>query len=162
MQDAANIPMLATFSQRSGIRTLGPPLADPTAMRAQLCFYSVATEHDIDAIRNTKCQGQNLMLACRQTDSQTIKLLAWAPRADVFFDVGRTKRPSHIAQGSNWYFSDTYSWGFAKEGSNVKRRSCDMAKRDKDMRLCWHTNGNMGGWQCGSTTTDTSDAWEKL
>ena len=77
----------------------------------QLCYkslYSRGTGPDIDAIRNTKCRGQNLMLACRQTDSTTIKLLAWADRDDVFHDANYQKNPSHIAQGSKWYFQKFY------------------------------------------------------
>lgn len=135
----------------------------------QLCYkslYSRGTGPDIDAIRNTKCTGQNLMLACRQTDSTTIKLLAWADRDDVFHDANYQRNPSHIAQGSKWYFSTLYpySWGFAKEGSTLNRDwSCDTKDSEGETRLCWHTQIDNGGWRCGSKESlDESDDWEKL
>jgi hypothetical protein len=49
------------------------------------------------------------------------------------------------------YFSDNYSWGFAREGQAVARNSCDVESNDPSGRLCWHTSSGalFGGWRCG-------------
>ena len=126
-------------------------------------LYSAVTHNDLDAIRNTKCTGPNLMLACRQTNSQTIQLLAWAPRDDVFHDAGTQSNPTpHNVQGSNWYFSDNHSWGFAREGLALNRNVCDnhdLATDDK--RLSWHTD-TRSGHRCGTNMKYEGNGYEKL
>ena len=96
------------------------------------------------------------MLACRRTNSQTIALLAWAPRVDVFYDSGRNGRN---AQGTDWY-KTSGAWGFRKAGES-KSCCCDTAAGEN--RLCWHVNGSSGGYRCGDTKGLGSDnGWEKL
>jgi hypothetical protein len=104
------------------------------------------------------------MLACRQVGSDTFKLLAHAPREDVLFFTG-TSNTAHDANGVGWYYSDSYSWGFAKQGDPLKRGSCDTESINPTQRLCWHTsNGNLsGGWRCGSATSlNGSATWERV
>jgi hypothetical protein len=105
------------------------------------------------------------MLACRETGSPTIQLLAQAPRADVLFDTGTSNTP-HDANGTGWYFSNSYSWGFAALGDTLSRTPCDAATSgNNNARLCWHTSAaNMDyGYRCGANTDlNVSTAYEKL
>ena len=122
----------------------------------------------------SSCAGLNLMLACRQTNSATISLLAWASRDDVMFQT-KDVNPSHIAEGTSWYFDQqsgvcsprTCSWGFARAGDPINRANCDLEGNPDStgpFRLCWHTAAKPnGGWRCGSSTDlDVSSKWEKL
>ena len=110
------------------------------------------------------CGGDRLMLACRQTGSPTLSVLAQAPRADVIFDTG-TSNVTRQANGVSWYYSPNYSWGFAPGGQPVTRGSCDTTNTGNNDRICYHTGaGNMnGGWRCGSATgLNSSVAYEKV
>ncbi|MDP6563452.1 MAG: PEP-CTERM sorting domain-containing protein [Alphaproteobacteria bacterium] len=71
---------------------------------------------------------------------------------------------SGTANGSEWYFSSGYSWGFAGLGDSVTRGSCDYAGSGERDRLCWHTGGgNINrGWRSGSNTSlNGSTTWER-
>jgi hypothetical protein len=116
------------------------------------------------------CTGSLLMMACRPKGSSTLQLVAYAPRADVMFDTGHGNFP-HNANGVSWYFSDSYSWGFAPLGDEITRSSCDIQGSslstgvDGDKRLCWHTSlGNVsGGWRCGTKDALNADqTYERL
>jgi hypothetical protein len=104
------------------------------------------------------CNQDLLLLAGGPTDSSTLTVLAAAPRADVLFDTGESNDP-HNANGTGWYFSPNFSWGFAKEGDPILRDSCDVAADqdpgpNPDLRLCWHTEfGSFdGGYRAGAVT----------
>jgi hypothetical protein len=103
------------------------------------------------------CSGPNLMMACRATGSATLDLLAWAPKTDVTTDTGTTN-VTHNANGSGWYFNDSWSWGFAALGDAISRNSCDTENSNPSTRLCWHTSyGAPGtiqaGYRCGGNST---------
>ena len=117
------------------------------------------------SIINKKCTKSSLMLACRQTNSDTIKLLAWAPRSDIFTT---TLNKPHNAKGTGWYYGDNTFWGFAPqrdEINNMETAQCDtLTSESNDKRLCLNNDdsGN-GGWRCGDETDLNSDSgWEKL
>jgi hypothetical protein len=117
------------------------------------------------------CNQSKLLLACRPTGSQTLQLVAMAPKSDVTFDTG-TGNVTHNANGIEWYYNNSSSWGFAPGGDPVSRTSCDTqassinaAGVDGDKRLCWHTGGGNinGGWRCGtSDSLNGSPAFERL
>jgi hypothetical protein len=120
----------------------------------QLCFSDLYGESGVslDSIL-AQCNGGLLILAGGPTDSQTLTVLAAAPRADVLFDTGQSNT-THSANGSGWYFNSDYSWGFAKQGDPVERDSCDTAETpNSEQRLCWHTDmGNLdNGYRAGAT-----------
>ena len=117
------------------------------------------------------CSGSRLMLAGRVTGSDTLLLLAQALRADVTFETGTGTNSTHNANGSDWYFNDSYSWGFAPEGVGVFRVSCDASgvfdgnTAGGNQRLCWHTGGGTlnGGWRVGTNTSlNDSQDFERL
>lgn len=112
----------------------------------------------------SQCSGAQLLLACRPVGSSTLTLAANAPRADVIFDTGTGVNSTHTANGVNWYFNDSWSWGFAPSGDSVFRDSCDTTNSpDGNLRMCWHTNsGDINpGYRCGNTFPNGTD-WERL
>ena len=130
------------------------------------CYSSTygSTGQSVASILKGCNNGDSLMLAAREIGSDTFLVLAQALRADVLFDTGRSN-VTHNANGTEWYFSDNYSWGFAPGGETVTRNSCDTTNRGSGDRLCWHTRaGNInGGWRAGSNTgLNSSDAFERV
>ncbi len=97
------------------------------------------------------CPGSQLMLACRPKGAAVLQLAAYAPRADVLFDTAQSNL-LHVANGVGWYYSATWSWGFAPPNEVVERSNCDIANTAADQRMCWHTadGGLDGGYRCGS------------
>jgi hypothetical protein len=129
-----------------------------------LCYsgpYSATAQ--LSGILGFVCaEADPLLLAAGPTGSSTLTVLATAPRADVLFDTGTSNTP-HDANGSGWYFSPNYSWGFAKQGDQIERDPCDTVATDvpgpnPDRRLCWPTSGGSlsPGGRAGATF-DISD-----
>jgi hypothetical protein len=118
------------------------------------------------------CSGSLVMLACRLKGSSTLQLAAYAPRKDVFFDTGSGGNDMpHDANGVGWYYNPRYSWGFAPQGAQIERSSCDIQDStikggvDGDKRLCWHTQEDKiaGGWRCGRNDNLNADtSYERL
>jgi len=131
----------------------------------QECYVDVygSSGMNVQAILQT-CNKANLMLACRQKGSGVFALLAHAPRTEVTKDTMQSNTPTN-ANGSGWYFSDAWSWGFARQGDALQRSSCDIGNTNPEQRLCWHTGGGNinGGWRCGAATGLNGDqAWERV
>lgn len=134
-----------------------------------LCYrttYDTAlTSTVVDSILNV-CSGSKLLLGCRQVNAVNLKLAAMGNRADVLYDCGSTVTCSYVSNGVAWYFSKTYSWGFARPGDPINRQQCDYnAGADETKRLCWHTDlGNAGGgYRCGEVVGLNSDSsWERI
>lgn len=106
----------------------------------------------------SECSGEQLMLACRELDSETLTLLAQGMRSDVLFDTGDdNENVTHIANGVGWYFNDTGNeedagdaWGFVRAGDSVSKNNCDTDDSGaNDERLCWHLQSDTGGYRCG-------------
>lgn len=115
----------------------------------------------------SRCNRANLMLACRPVGSGTLTVAAHAPRGDVTYNTGTGSSSVHRANGVDWYYNGSYSWGFAPAGAEVNRRSCDWANNASwdDRKLCWHTGSNStnSGWSCGTTQwLNGSTAWERV
>ena len=112
-----------------------------------------------------QCSGAQLLLACRPTGSSTLTLAANAPRADVIFDTGTGINSTHTANGVNWYFNNSWSWGFAPGGDSVQRDSCDIDfSTDSNLRMCWHTGSDTinTGYRCGDNNLNGNSRWERL
>jgi cysteine-rich repeat protein len=116
-----------------------------------------------NTILGQACTGNRLLLACRPVGADTFTLLAMGERADVLFDVGQQGAGKHEANGVAWYYSNSYSMGFAREGDPVSRNSCDTNNINPEHRLCWHTNGDAitSGYRCGNTTLNGNPNWER-
>lgn len=110
------------------------------------------------------CTGAKIMLACRQTGSDTLSVAAFANREDVFFNTGNGGNLVHNANGVDWYFSDNHSMGFAPAGEGVTRNSADVQDQADPERLSWHTHDTYSsGWRCGSAVwLNGNPNWEKV
>ena len=121
-------------------------------------------EMDADTVLDA-CDGDLLMLTCRETGSSTIMLLAQGERSDVTFDTGDNLDVLHVANGVGWYFNstETESWGFVRAGDTVFKSNCDVDDTGADNeRLCWHLN-DAGGYRCGSVDDlNSSNSYERV
>lgn len=101
------------------------------------------------------CNQERLLLGCRVPGSDTLVVAANAPREDVLIDCGQDQSCAVSSNGAGWYFSNDWSWGFARAGEPVQRFSCDVAPSDPSGRMCWHTSGAAlsQGWRCGENTS---------
>lgn len=158
----------------SGIQT-NVPVASLTGWT--LCYQDTyaSTGTAVSSILN-QCSRAKLLVACRQTGSNTISLLAWAGRSDVTFQVPGgscvvdAANQTHVANGVAWYFNSSWSWGFAPPNEMIYRCSCDYNSTpngelpDPQLRMCWHTsNGNIGsGYRCGSNDLNNNANYERL
>jgi hypothetical protein len=108
--------------------------------------------------------GDLLMLAARETGSNTLLVLAAAPRADTLTNTGAADNGiTHIANGSGWYYAPLWSWGFVLAGDPVSKFSCDTNNTNAALKLCWHTESGIGGWRAGvNTGLNNSTAFERL
>ena len=113
-----------------------------------------------------QCSKSKLLMACRPTGSPTWTLLAMAPRLDVLFDCGSTTDCTKQSNGVGWYYSTSYSWGFAPGGQSVNRNSCDYNNGGQILpgqRLCWHTGGGSisSGYRCGDNDLNGASNWQR-
>ncbi len=104
------------------------------------------------------CDADQLLLGCGPAGADALQLAATGERDEVLTDVGNVRDAVHNHNGVDWYFNDSYSWGFTGEGDGVSRNSCDTAQVRPELRMCWHTGGGTmsTGYRCGARTV--SDA----
>lgn len=107
------------------------------------------------------CTGDLMMLAGAPDGATDIQLLAWAPKVDVLFATVDCSSTTHNANGSDWYYNQSCSMGFAPQGFGISQNTADTASApgfgeqpDGALRLSWHTNGGNlnGGWRVGQNT----------
>jgi hypothetical protein len=94
------------------------------------------------------------------------------PHAGVSADTGTGNTP-HDANGTGWYFNNSWSWGFAPQGEPIDRFTCDIVDSffaggeggpTQEVRLCWHTSGGNAspGWRCGANDGLGGATFERL
>lgn len=128
-----------------------------------LCFSALYSENTATTgMMQSQCTKTNLIVACRATGDSVLRVMAQAPRADVFHEDGDGRETSRLVNGAQWYFSNNYSMGFAPQGEAVYRFSADTLNPTSNDRLSWHTHTNINiGWRCGDQIGDWT-SWEKL
>ncbi|CAF0978538.1 unnamed protein product [Adineta ricciae] len=110
----------------------------------------------------TLCYQNKLLLGCLPIGSLTLTVAAMGNRSDVLFNCGTSMNCTRQANGVSWYYSNSYSWGFANGNDAVTRAPCDLESTNDDSRLCWHTQG-YGGFRCGATINlNSSSSWSKV
>jgi hypothetical protein len=126
---------------------LGVSLATVTGGGWSLCYSATMAEiFGPDASALSGCTGDRLMLAGRETGSDTLLVLAQAATADVLFDTGTgDSNTTHLANGTEWYYAPNWSWGFAPAGEVVFKTECDI--NGGDGRICIHTLDFVGGYR---------------
>ena len=98
------------------------------------------------------------MLGCRDSGNPgTVITLAWASRTCVFADTGYNNyHVTTTCEGTEWYFNDRWSMGFARQGDGVHKNSCDTKSGGcMDCRMCWHTHNT--GYTCGTAGSDNKE-----
>jgi hypothetical protein len=151
-----------TIHDFTGIQT---NLAESSLSGWDLCFEANYTETSSIADIASTCNKQNLLMGCRETGTGILTVAAQADRADVLYATG-TGNTGHIANGVEWYFDSSFSWGFAEPGDGLIRANCDVNTGSyPEHRLCWHTAANYvsPGWRCGTAVNLNSEAtWERV
>jgi hypothetical protein len=143
--------MMTAAAQASPIyNPVGPqtnvPLATVTGGGWTQCYAATMATTIGNAGENVLnlCVGDLLMMAGRVTNTNRFLVLAEAPRADTIFDTGNTS-VTHLANGSNWWYSDFWSWGFTAAGDTVENNECDVS--DSPTSMCLHTLASTGGFR---------------
>jgi hypothetical protein len=136
----------------------------PDMVGWNVCYQDTYDYHLTAADIQSSCTKANIMLACGQVGSTTYKVVAHAPREDVFFDTGLWDTyTTNVANGVGWYFATDYSMGFAPEGEQILKYGCDGGYTLAEKRLCWHTLGYAGGWSCGAERgLNSNSSWERF
>ena len=131
-----------------------------------LCYtatYALPMNSSVTTSVLTNCNKTKLLLGCRPVCNTTLNVAAMGNRSDVLYNCSTTSSCVYTANGVGWYYSNFYSWGFARGGDPVNRYSCDVDSTNPSYRLCWHTHGSYGGYRCGSRLgLNSATDWEKV
>ena len=160
---------LAAPAQAADYLPVGPQtnvaLATVTGGGWTLCYSAtMATPFGSSAASTLAgCSGDRLMLAGRETGSDTLLALAQALRSDALFDTGADDNGVfHTANGSDWFYADSWSWGFKTIGSDYTKFQCDGSP-PPGPSMCVHTLTGVGGFQINQIAgLNGSDDYEKL
>jgi hypothetical protein len=107
------------------------------------------------------CTGDRIMLAGRETGSDTLLVLAQTLTASALADTGAADNGIYTqSDGSDWFYSDGYSWGFKTIGYNYQKGECG-ASNDTYPSMCLHVMDHVGGHSINGMT-DWSANYEKL
>jgi hypothetical protein len=121
------LPRLLLLTAAARAQTYAPLGPQADVPEAALIGWAVCHSSSFDSDGTpladllAACSAPALMLACRPVGSDTFSLLAWAPRADALWDAGATATGSRLSNGAQWYYSESWSWGFAGAGDVVDR-----------------------------------------
>lgn len=106
------------------------------------------------------CAGDYLMMAGRETGSSSFLIAAAALRSDTIINTGSTST-THTANGSEWWYSPNWSWGFTDFGDVVSNNECDLSASPKSM--CLHTLSFTGGYRINDILgLNSSTGYEKV
>jgi hypothetical protein len=140
----------------------GVSLATVTGGGWTQCYAATMDVYIGDQAENVLnvCTGDLIMMAGRETGSDTFLVLAAAELSDATFDTGMTSN-TNLANGSNWWFSPNWSWGFTAAGDTVTNNQCDTS--DSPTSMCLHTVNNAGGYRINNITgLNSSTQYEKV
>jgi len=125
-------------------------------------YLDILGQSNVPSILSS-CNKEKLLLGCRPVGSVSLTVAAMGNRSDVLYDCGTGQSCVHTSNDIGWYYSNSYSWGFAKGGDEVIRNGCDVGSTNGQYRLCWHTVDWIGGYRCGSTLGLNYDSsWERV
>ncbi len=157
--DGCDASCAVSFLSFQGVRRDVDP-AEVAAGGFEVCHQDLYNAHIDDPAAIAACDGDVLMLACRQVGQANYRVAAMGLRAEVIRDVGNGNQAVNNHNGVGFYYAPDHSWGFVAEGNAISRNSCDtVAGEDK---LCWHTSAH-GGYRCGAQAGLNSNAgWERF
>jgi len=106
------------------------------------------------------CTGDYIMMAGRETGAQSFMVLAAALRSDAITNTG-IGSITHLSNGSEWWYSPNWSWGFTAAGDTVTNNQCDTS--DSPTSMCLHTVNGAGGYRINNITgLNGSVGYEKV
>jgi hypothetical protein len=157
-----SLEVVSTFS---GPRTN----VDPAELAGWTLCYADTYDNVSTSLADIQaaCGGDQLMLACRPTGTTTLSLAAHGPREAVLRDTGVDSTTVSRANGSDWYYNESWSWGYVPAGAVVNKSSCDIGdgvSTPENTRLCFHTASGLisSGFRCGSAGFQFDNTWERL
>ena len=113
----------------------------------------------------TSCDGEWVLMACRQVGGLAFAVAAMGPTVDVFTDVGAGAAAHTLTNDVAFYFDEDSSFGFGPANEALNRNTCDTFNGRPTERMCVHTRSGLinGGYRCGATTgLNESNLWERL
>lgn len=94
--------------------------------------------------------GSLIMLAGRETGSDTLLVLAQTTKADAFNPTGAADNNVFTAwNGADWFYNDGWSWGFKPIGEAFNKLECDGGGAPMGS-MCVHTSDFVGGCSINS------------
>lgn len=141
----------------------GVSLATVTAGGWTLCYQATMSVFIGNSAQTALagCGGGDLlMMAGRETGSNTLLALAEGDKSQVLFNTGKNST-THVVNGAQWWYSDDWSWGFTALGDTVNNNQCDIG--DSPLSMCLHTVAGAGGYRINNITgLNSSTQYEKL
>ena len=108
------------------------------------------------------CHGDRVMLAGRETGSDTLLALAQTTFADAFADTGASDNGVFTtSNGADWFYADNWSWGFKPVDASFTKFYCSFTAPEGSM--CVHALNWVGGFSINDIIwLNSSSAYEKL
>ena len=108
------------------------------------------------------CSGDYLMMAGRETGSSSFIIAAAALLSDTIVNTGQTANGTHVANGSSWWFSPNWSWGFTAIGDTLNNFQCTVGG-SHPTSMCLHTLSFTGGYRINNIEgLNGSTGYEKV
>jgi PEP-CTERM motif len=107
--------------------------------------------------------GTRIMMAGRETGSDTLLVLAQTTKADAFAATGAANNDVFTtSNGADWFYNDDWSWGFKPIGADFDKFQCDGGGAPIGS-MCIHTLNFVGGFSINDIIgLNGSDDYEKL
>jgi len=140
------------------------PEAELAELGFELCWQGFYNGSEPMADILAACDQGELLMGCKQNEQEALVLAATGEREQVLTDVGRERNGVHPHNGVDWYFSDSYSLGFAPQGAGVTRSSCDTSRVQSELRMCWHSSNARitSGYRCGNNFLNGNAGWTRV
>ena len=170
VQIAASMALMYAGSASAGpiYNPIGPqlnvPIATVTSGGWTECYDATMSVYIGNSGENVlnACTGDLLMMAGRVTGSSTLLVLAEASRADTIINTGISATNEHISNGSEWWYSPNWSWGFVAIGDPLLNSQCNTAAGGT-AGMCLHTVNGAGGYRINNIVgLNGSVAYEKI
>ncbi len=121
----------------------------------EVCYSASYGSNEPIAKALEACKAEYVMLACRDPGAGILTVAAYGKSDKVFKEIGQGNVGT-LDNNVQFYFSDSYSIGFAPAGAKLDRNSCDVEDKKGGtgaQRLCWHTTDKnfQQGFRCGES-----------
>ena len=94
------------------------------------------------------CQFDSMLcVGAGLTDYDIMRVVACANCLSVLAETP-LNAPNYVGSAF-WYYTPKKSFGFSPS-ANIMQNMCDYSEPNDNLRLCWHTSGNDGGFRAGN------------